>query len=127
MRVPEGSLGPCKYCGMPADTVDHVVPQSLAEKARLSGNPDWASDIVRARIQTVSCCHDCNNALGDRVFPTVQDRKLAIKRRLRRKFKRLLDSPNWTEEELAELDEHLRGFVLRRQRLKIEIRERLRW
>jgi len=105
----------CAYCGMPADSVDHLVPQSLVETARLSGNPDWVRDICRVRILTVEACRQCNGVLGNRIFPTLEDRKRAVKRYLRRKYRRLLKAPPWEDDELEEMGLGLRGYIARQQ------------
>jgi hypothetical protein len=118
---------PCHYCGMPADTVDHVVPQSLQSTARLAGHPEWIKEMVRARLQTVACCQQCNSVLGNRIFPTVADRRLAVKRYLRRKYQRLLEAKPWTPVELEQLNGRLREYVEQRQRLRANVLERLAW
>ena len=44
----------CAYCGLPADTLDHVVP-------RLHGG-------MTVQHNLISCCRECNGAKGDRPF-----------------------------------------------------------
>src|SRR5262245_41797174 len=118
---------PCKYCGMPATSVDHVVPQSLLEVQRLAmGAIDWRQ-MIQARFLTVPCCHECNSVLGNRVYPTLADRKAAIKKRLRRKYARLLSSPRWVDSELDDLGPGMRGYVSRHRVKREEIEQRLAW
>jgi len=65
VRIPSGSGVPvsrrgvlrrdlhrCGYCGVPATTIDHVLPRSRG------GRDSWEN--------LVACCLKCNNAKGDR-------------------------------------------------------------
>lgn len=126
-RCEDENLTPCRYCGMPADSIDHVIPQSLVSAARCSGHPEWAREIVKARIETVPSCRQCNAVLGDRVFPTVADRKAAVKAYLRRKYRKLLSAPAWTPEQSGVLGPRLRQFVQNQQAIREEVEARLRW
>jgi hypothetical protein len=125
---PEAAVAPCRYCGTPATSVDHVVPQSLLQSQRLATGCeiDWRQ-MIHARVLTVPCCHECNSVLGNRVYPTIEDRRAAIKRRLRRKHARLLAAPRWEPEDVDALGPGMRGYVARCQAQREEITQRLAW
>jgi 5-methylcytosine-specific restriction endonuclease McrA len=119
---------PCTYCGLPADTEDHIVPMSLL--ARIEG----LSTDVRAEILAelpmlirVYACRQCNSVLGNRVYRGIVDRRDAVKDYLRRKHKRLLKSPDWTDEEIDQLGYTLRDHVKNRMELKKVVKARLSW
>jgi 5-methylcytosine-specific restriction endonuclease McrA len=44
----------CAYCGLPADTLDHVIP-------RFHGG-------MTTRNNLISCCRQCNGSKSDRPF-----------------------------------------------------------
>ena len=89
----------CYYCGAPADSIDHVTPQTIKTMCGFEfENP------VTARTETVKACRECNSSLGGRFFETLADRKVAAKDHIRRKYKKYLRIPQWTPEELAELE-----------------------
>lgn len=58
----------CRYCGRPAECMDHAYP--LSALAKLS-HPREAPE---AMLVKVPACTRCNSALGDRVFATMADR-----------------------------------------------------
>jgi len=51
----------CGYCGKPADTVDHIHPQSKG------GGNTWEN--------TVACCFKCNQIKGDK---SIKDARLVL-------------------------------------------------
>lgn len=101
----------CYYCGLPADSVDHVIPKC----------------IVGDRTEFVWSCRDCNTALGAKLFKDAPAKRQWIKQRLRRKYERLLAAPEWTEAELAKLGPSLRRYVKTQIRKREVIRARLAW
>ena len=111
----DSPVDPCYYCGVPATSIDHVIPQTL--RGRI---PDW-EDI------TVPACHECNSRLGDRVFNTLPARKRYIKERLGTKHAKLLRMPDWTEEELAEIGPTLQRHIRAGIAAKFLILARLAW
>jgi hypothetical protein len=82
---------------------------------------------VDVRVNVVPSCHSCNSILSDRLFRTLEDRR-AVKESLLRKYYHLLfETPDWTDEELAELGHTLHWSVVARQRLKSKVKRRLAW
>lgn len=66
----------CTYCGVAADTRDHVIPRSYL---RTTGKPNWKRDLW------VYACRQCNSTLGSLMYITVQDRAMYLLDRYRRK------------------------------------------
>jgi len=95
-------------------TRDHVIPTSyLREKRRFSG--DWL----------VPACRDCNSLIGDELIFNVPDRAAWVAAILRRKFRRLLQSRQWSDDEIAELGTSLRSAVILDREKRKETARRL--
>jgi hypothetical protein len=121
-------LEPCYYCGSPANTVDHVVPRSLlADLAALSDEAVTAVLVHPGRTMTVPACRECNCLLGSQYFSTLAARKAWLKERLRRRYRRVLQMPDWAEEELEELRYNLRVAIEASLARRDTVRQRLRW
>jgi hypothetical protein len=90
----------CIYCGDWFECRDHVVPVSWLRDRR-----DYRPD------ETVHCCNDCNQLAGDYVPCSIEDKASYILEKVLRKSGKYLKPVQWTNEELAELDHSLKGFV----------------
>lgn len=110
----------CYYCMEPADTMDHVPPISLTY-AR------GAEYFERKNIKLVkvSCCRECNSLLGAVDKLTVERRARYIYDKLLKRYKRLLASPKWYEDELGELGPNLASYIEKWDTYKIWIERRL--
>jgi len=118
----------CYYCGLPAESTDHVVPQSMLDDwIRLGDLEDYDLATGRGRRLTVPSCQQCNSMLGGKYDPTLGDRKMRVKVRLRKKYERVLATPDWTPEQLATLGPRLRGHVERAIRMRDLVRRRIAW
>lgn len=73
----------------------------------------------------VPCCKECNCFLGARLYPTLRERKQALKDSLRRHYKRILKMPEWKEEDLAELGYSLRSMIENNLKIKASVLIRL--
>ncbi len=121
-------LNRCEYCHAPADTIDHVVPQSLLESVRDSGDDVLIAAIVeRRRRMTVACCRECNSLAGAVFDQTLAIRRKRIAERFERRHRRRLEMPEWSPTELMELSPMLRGLVLAAIIEQELLRERLRF
>lgn len=99
----------CTYCGDAAETLDHLIPVSFQTNERnLSGSARHRA----ALGPTVPCCSDCNNMLGNKMVHTIHGRANVCARGMRRRFKKVLLSPRWDAEDLAELGPNLRSSVV---------------
>jgi len=119
-------LEPCYYCGLPATGIDHVIPQALLREFLFFQGEglDYPSDVKFYRVPS---CKQCNSALGSRMFRTMADRRQAVKDYLQRKYAKLLRSPDWSEDEMAELGKTLRSHIRGRMALKTLVRQRIAW
>lgn len=108
---------PCYYCGVPADTIDHVPPRAYRDVAMDLG---YKQHLVKA-------CRECNNILQARALWTPAKRKKFIKRYLRRKYKKYLEQPGWHHEDMEELGPNLQSIIKQSQSIKTVILQRLRW
>lgn len=119
---------PCYYCGEPADTVDHVVPQSMLDAARDSGEEVLIAALQdRRRRMTVACCQECNNLAGAKYHASLIERSEYVRTRLGHRHRKVLTMPDWSATELMELSEQLRNLVLARLIERDLVRRRLRY
>ncbi len=96
----------CEYCGLVGDSVDHVPPTSV--------RPTLLELGIAARYPFVEVrsCRECNCGLGHLPLWTVKQRKEYIKKWLRRRYKKYLAIPDWTDSELGTLAQDLRDHTL---------------
>jgi len=111
---------PCTYCGVVADSMDHIPPMCMRNVLNDLGNyiGVW---------REVPSCRWCNSTLGSLALLTVHDRRAHIKSVLRRKYKRLLASPIWTEQELSEVSENLRAYIVESMKRASLVRAMVAW
>lgn len=110
----------CVYCGLRADTKDHVPPQCVRpflERVRET----------RFKFLLVPACRECNCALGAKTLWTVRERKDYIKRWLEERYARVLAIPGWTDEEIKAVGPNLQTEVMAGLALRDLTRRRLRW
>ena len=107
----------CYYCGLPADTIDHVPPR--AYRNFILQQPELAK---RYKFVEVRACLECNSTLGAKALWNLTERKEYIKKYLKRRYgkERWVD---WDEEELEELGYSLRTKV-EEQLLILEVNRR---
>jgi len=117
-------LTPCTYCGLPADTVDHVIPQSL--RYMLQEHGGWRDHYGRI-TDKVPACKECNSMAGSEVFPSLTAKRRYVHARIAKKYASVLRTANWTAAELDEMGPMMFGYVLASQELAAITRARLRW
>lgn len=114
------NCGICVYCGDVADTEDHFMPLVVAGMiGDLGVKPDG--------LFLVPSCRDCNIRASHRHFRTVETKRNFIQERLRRKHRRLLNSPVWESEEMAELGYNLSVAINAAEAKREWITKRLAW
>jgi len=91
----------CVYCGIPADTIDHVVPRHLLIRAGAIGLD--LSKLFLIRDWELPACRECNSAIGGQVFRTLKERRECVRRHIRRKYRNVLRIPEWTDDEIAQM------------------------
>lgn len=115
----------CVYCGILADTVDHVVPRHLLSRA---GELELdLSKVMRMRVWTRPACHECNSMLSGRLFPTLAERRRAAHAGIRRKYRAYLRVPDWSEKELDEMGPKAQAEIVAAMAVRDWVRARLRW
>jgi len=111
-----GEVIVCFYCGEPAPTIDHTYPVSALQGLLGSGLE------LPAERYLVPACSDCNSVLSSKVFPSLVARRQFVKRRIRERFKHLLESEPWSDEDLEELGPglalHIRAAESERRRVQ---------
>lgn len=113
---------PCTYCGMSAQAQDHVISRRMREVFK---NAELAA-IVHPP-DTVPCCHECNSIAGAKLFLSISQKRRYIKEQLRRRYRKVLDIPTWTQAELDELGYGLRRHVEASIELRDLVKMRLQW
>lgn len=92
----------CTYCAMDATYRDHVPPFSSYSGVKRSAS---------FSLPGVWACAECNYHLGDRPLNTTPERAGYLFKRLTAKYQKLLRSPSWTPEELADMGPKLRRAI----------------
>jgi ribosomal protein L40E len=104
------STAMCAYCGEYATDVEHVVPRS-------SKLPTY----------TVPACSECNGFASGHLFPSFEAKAAYIQSKIRKRYQKLIRTPEWDESEIAELGYAMRQEVLAYSRARDWIRRRLDW
>lgn len=101
----------CFYCGMSAETEDHIPPLSLIETF-----PSYDRILVRS-------CRSCNGLLGSRPLLSPSTRVEYLIKRYQRRWRKDIDMPNWTDWEIEELSGRLKRQIIigikRKERAKL--------
>lgn len=100
----------CVYCGEGANSVDHFPPKTYSAGGFL-----------------LPACKECNSLAGT-VWPKNFELRAAhVKDGLRNRYRKLLQAPDWAEDELDELKYNLRKGIMVWQKQKEILKERLAW
>lgn len=83
----------CFYCRDDNQEIirDHVKPSSIESVSRYYDEGD-----------IVDCCRECNNLLENCHIQTVEERADYLISKLTSRYRKVLTTPDWTEEEIAE-------------------------
>jgi len=79
------------------------------------------------RILTVPSCRECNGLAGASYQPTLTERKKYIKDKLRHRYRKIIEMPEWEEAEIEELGRALKTHVLVGIEQRKLILQRLAW
>jgi 5-methylcytosine-specific restriction endonuclease McrA len=112
---------PCHYCGLPADTIDHTIPQHLIARV------DYSGIDIPDSLLTVPACRECNVLIGGSVFATVDERARYLKSRLRKRYRSVLKTPVWSTGELEEMSDKMREYISSAAKARKCIEDRLAW
>jgi hypothetical protein len=100
----------CVYCGEVADTRDHFPPRSYGPRGFL-----------------LPACRQCNDFAGTEFSLDFQARVHHVKRKLLSRYKRWINTPDWSEEELLELGQNLKLKAKKWQIDKAVAQRRIAW
>lgn len=104
IRAPEYLAYPdgvCIYCGQVGWDRDHLLPATFTGVA------------VRKHVLTVPSCLECNSMLNDSYAPSITERRLIVQGKLQKKYRKVLFSYEYTDDELEEFGPGLRPTIAR--------------
>tara|TARA_R100001530_G_scaffold85252_1_gene59427 strand:+ start:3874 stop:4362 length:489 start_codon:yes stop_codon:yes gene_type:complete len=109
----------CHYCGISADTVDHVPPISYFEEAKY-----MYPDIFFVKVP---CCRECNSLAGSTFHINLFERNEFLFDKYKKRYKKILSMPEWTSKELKEkqIGKNLKLKFKNDTNFKQEIKKRL--
>lgn len=107
--------GVCVYCGLLADTRDHLLPRT------------WTGEATRKHVLTVPACQQCNSTIADRYLPSITARRRQAQQHIAHKYAALLKMPEWTSEDIAAMGKTLRSTIERGVFDRDLTRARLAW
>lgn len=90
----------CVYCGKDAECEDHVIPVSFLSDRNRRKNKSWNDNHNKSNNNLVNCCRECNSIASDKVFIDIDDKKDYIQEKLQKKYRKVLDMPDWTEKQI---------------------------
>lgn len=116
-----GQRGICTYCGDTANSIDHVIAVSYFDDSITRSGA-----LSSKGIRTYSC-KDCNCVLNNKYFETFSERCGYVNKRIRQRFKKVINLPPWSQEEFAKLGKNIKASLGAKLNLKSVVLERLRW
>lgn len=102
--------GLCIYCGEYGDEIEHVVPKC-----------------TRLPTYTVLACKECNGIASVRLFPSFAEKQAYIITKLKKKYQKIITTPEWTEDELVEMGPGLQGHIRMFSEAAKSLRRRVDW
>lgn len=106
----------CSYCGEFAETYDHVVPVSYKHVTR---------KLEVGNKEAIPCCCECNTTLGNKFFHTVSTRAGYLLKKYKKRYAKVLNTPDWEEDELEEMGDSMRRSIVARLDMRGILKERL--
>jgi hypothetical protein len=94
--------------------MDHVPPVVFASSVTTS-----------LKKYLVPCCKECNCISYTQVFLSVDHKRVWLKAKIASRYKKILNSPDWSEEDLADMEDTLRLSIISMALYKKGIQRRL--
>lgn len=94
----------CHYCGLPADTLDHIPPRSCYRQGD-------------ACFQ-VPACNECNVLAGNTYHAEFRERCHYVKTALAKRYAHVVALPDWSADELQDMGAALKASIRKGLRLK---------
>lgn len=110
----------CVYCGASATAKDHFAPVSVVASLMSMGLRVSGKFLVPS-------CGECNGIAHDSIFVSIGAKRRYIQGRLKRKYSKLLNMPDWTEEELDEMGYMMRSAIIGGIAQRDYMRARIAW
>ena len=107
----------CTYCGIAANSLDHIIPVSYNQTLR--------KNVKYSKENTVPSCTECNSSLSNIWLPTIPERAGCLLEKYNKKYKKLLNQPEWEDWEIEELGPGMKKVILTNKKKKEIIIERL--
>lgn len=101
----------CFYCGDPGDNKEHVFPKTYYGE----------------QTPKVWSCGECNSIAGYKVFNSIYDKRDYIHQGIESKYQPILNMPDWSTQEIAELGPGLRSLIISSQHAREWLKGRLGW
>ena len=100
----------CIYCNNDfATDLDHTISHSFYS-LKCKGSRKKASH--NDPVPMVDSCLECNIMLSNKLIPDINDRKKYLLDKYKKRYKKLLSTPDWNKKELKELDSNLRNKII---------------
>lgn len=107
----------CSYCGVHANALDHIRPVSYDHVDR--------KKVKYGKDLTIPVCNECNSTLQNVWLLTISERAGYLIERYNKKYKKILNQPDWEPWELEELGKNMLQIVTSNLNKKKLIIERL--
>ena len=107
----------CAYCGIPSDTIDHTIPVSFINRKPI------AARLIN--LMKVSACRECNIFASDFLHETFIDRRYEIARKIVKKYRKIIKTPPWSDDELNEMGPSMIESIRASSHLGMWVRKRL--
>jgi phage FluMu protein Com len=116
----------CAYCGDISTDNEHVIPYSYVTKIPKSMRGRRKKDSHHGKNPNiVRSCRECNSLASNFVFNSFLEKKKYICERVKRRHRKVINCPEWTDEEIEEQDfflkRYLVHFMLAKKRIEIRI------
>jgi len=107
----------CIYCGGEGELCkEHVIPVAFLGYRSSDSDKQWI----------VTACRTCNTLAGSKVFFSIPEKAKYILEQYQRKYKKILNTPFWSDDELKKLDYILRKSVQAGVEMKAILNVRLK-
>lgn len=116
----DGDVMKCHYCGDPSGCLDHCPPLSWVDVMGIGYF--WEEKIPLVKVPA---CMECNGVLAAHKLFSFEERRQYLEMAMKRRYKRLLKLPAWSESQIVELKGKLKRFVGSGQAKKEWVEQRL--
>lgn len=99
----------CFYCGDDATCKDHIIPVSYYYSGKRQPKKKYLTSEY-GKENLIDSCNECNNIAWNKIFQDVFAKKEYIQEKIKLKYKKVVNMPFWSEEEINEL-----GYMLKKE------------